>query len=406
MPPRPRDRACNAFRVDERVEERGGPLRVTSWSHLTIRNSLILLFAVAALIFSATYLVGPLVSKALGAVTVTLEDGIEGCMGVRTTPGSENTTKELIGGTLEPGGTAVFRFTFPAEVSGNPGQEEWKLTDCVFLDGEPLQKYTVTALANDVSPVIIEFTLTIPEDAPIGSEYCNYAKTTETPSDAQASNRKAGPACFIVGGALRITKVDGNGDPVAGATFTVTCDWPNVSTGTFLPDTILSVPTNGSIDGGGSTETIDSTDDGNFSRTVVTGDEGVISVNGPEGTECTFTETAAPDGYELPADTDCTLIIESGEQGMCEFVNELEAESASPSLSVAESASPSAEQSVAASASGEQSVEAGTGTPEESTPNSALWFGGSSSLPTIAFSLILLVSLGGLAYANVKAARS
>ena len=71
-----------------------------------------------------------------------------------------------------------------------------------------------------------------------------------------------------------------------------------------------------------------------------------------------------------------------------------------------ESESPSAEQSVAESASGEQSVEAGTGTPEESSPDGALSLTGVGALPTIAFSLILLASLGGLAYANVKAARS
>jgi prealbumin domain-containing protein len=378
-------------------------LRVIGKSRISVRDNLVLLIAVVALVFSAAYLVGPLVSKALGAVTVTLEDGIEGCMGVRTTPGSENTTKELVGGTLEPGGTADFRFTFPATVNGNPGQEEWKLTDCVFLNGDPLQKYTVTAFANDVSPVIIEFELTIPADAPIGSEYCNYAKTTETPSDAQASNRKAGPACFIVGGALRVTKVDGNGDPLAGATFDVSCDWPDVSAGTFLPDTILSVPTNGSIDGGGSTETINSTDDGSFSRTVVTGDEGVISVNGPEATECTFTETGVPAGYVLPADTDCSLEIASGEQGTCEFVNELESESVNPS--VAESVPPSVAESVAASASGEQSEKAGEGTPAGSVTNGALSGDGTNPLPTIAFSLILLASLGALAFANVKAVR-
>jgi hypothetical protein len=56
--------------------------------------------------------------------------------------------------------------------------------------------------------------------------------------------------------------------------------------------------------------------------------------------------------------------------------------------------------------SGEQSVEAGTGTPAESAPDGAFFGDGSSPLPTIAFSLILLASLGGLAYANVKAARS
>ena len=72
--------------------------------------------------------------------------------------------------------------------------------------------------------------------------------------------------------------------------------------------------------------------------------------------------------------------------------------------SVEESASEA--ESVAESASGEQSVEAGTGTPEESSPDGALSLSGAGALPTIAFSLILLASLGGLAYANVKAARS
>jgi hypothetical protein len=82
-------------------------------------------------------------------------------------------------------------------------------------------------------------------------------------------------------------------------------------------------------------------------------------------------------------------------------------ESASPSeseASVAESAS--AEQSVAASASGEQSVEAGTGTPEESTADSSFFGAATSALPTILFSVILLASLGTLAYANVKTVRS
>ncbi len=75
------------------------------------------------------------------------------------------------------------------------------------------------------------------------------------------------------------------------------------------------------------------------------------------------------------------------------------------------SATPSpseAEQSVAGSeaASGEQSVHAGTGTPAASVNDSAFFGAGSSPLPTIVFSLILLASLGTLAYANVKSVRS
>ena len=74
--------------------------------------------------------------------------------------------------------------------------------------------------------------------------------------------------------------------------------------------------------------------------------------------------------------------------------------------SIAESVPESVGESVAESASGEQSVEAGTGTPAESQPNSALSAIGGSALPTIAFSLILLASLGALAYANVKSVRN
>ena len=87
-----------------------------------------------------------------------------------------------------------------------------------------------------------------------------------------------------------------------------------------------------------------------------------------------------------------------GEQTVADCV--AAAHSASPS--------PSEEASVAesAEASGEQSVEAGTGTPEESVTDGALFGIGGSPLPTIAFSLILLASLGGLAFANVKSVRN
>jgi hypothetical protein len=106
------------------------------------------------------------------------------------------------------------------------------------------------------------------------------------------------------------------------------------------------------------------------------------------------------------------------EQSIPESVSESIPESVSESVpeSVSESAPESAEQSVEGSeaesapeseaASGEQSVEAGTGTPAESTPNGALSLNGVGALPTILFSLILLSSLGALAYANVKSVRS
>ena len=80
------------------------------------------------------------------------------------------------------------------------------------------------------------------------------------------------------------------------------------------------------------------------------------------------------------------------------------ANSASPSAS--ESASESASVAESEEESGEQSVAALTFTEEASVADGAIFGAGSSPLPTIAFSLILLASLGGLAYANVKAARS
>ena len=90
----------------------------------------------------------------------------------------------------------------------------------------------------------------------------------------------------------------------------------------------------------------------------------------------------------------------------CSEQEESVPESVSESVpeSVGESVAESAEQST--EASGEQSEKAGEGTPEESAPDGALSLNGTGPLATIAFSLILLASLGTLAYANVKAARN
>lgn len=60
---------------------------------------------------------------------------------------------------------------------------------------------------------------------------------------------------------------------------------------------------------------------------------------------------------------------------------------------------------VEVSHSPEQTVEAGTGTPVESQPDTSLNGAGGGVLPTILFSVILISSLGTLAYANVRAMR-
>ena len=120
-----------------------------------------------------------------------------------------------------------------------------------------------------------------------------------------------------------------------------------------------------------------------------------------------YSDGSTPTGYpSLNWNAAGQALFENG----CNFPGEVEesvAESADES--VAESADESVKEGESADESvpetGEQSVEAGTGTPAESTPDGALPFVGSSPLPTIAFSLILLASLGGLAYANVKSVR-
>lgn len=118
------------------------------------------------------------------------------------------------------------------------------ITDCVFINGTAVAKYSVSFVPNTVNFVLV-FTLHVPDNAPIGDEYCNYAKTTAAPSQSQASNRKAGPACFIIGGALRVSKVDGNGDPLAGAHFTVDCAYP--TSDATLSHTVVSAPADGSV---------------------------------------------------------------------------------------------------------------------------------------------------------------
>jgi hypothetical protein len=76
---------------------------------------------------------------------------------------------------------------------------------------------------------VLTFTLNIPANAPVGDEYCNYAKTTAAPSQSQASNRKAGPACFLIGGDLLINKTDAAGNPLPGADFSINCTWPTTT---------------------------------------------------------------------------------------------------------------------------------------------------------------------------------
>ena len=168
-----------------------------------------------------------------------------GCNGVLPTPGSENTLKRLVGGDLLPGGTAEYEIIFPVtaeDVGGN-----FEITDCVFIDGVA-RSSTSSISCRTTRPSSWTLTLNIPPGTPIGAEFCNYAKTTASPSASQASNRKAGPACFIVGGNISVLKTNEAGGLLAGAHFHVVCTIP--TTNAFLPDTIIDGVSHDSTSGG------------------------------------------------------------------------------------------------------------------------------------------------------------
>jgi len=187
-------------------------------------------------------------------------------------------------------------------------------------------------------------------------------------------------------------------------------------TGTLPDDATLVVylsPNNGAIEGnsGG--------DDAGYIADVESNFEIVTDVGGLSGTGTLDVNVTISSPFQLVTGGVLGVFASEdpsveGAQSWSSKTNSLncsEQEESAPG-SVAESVPASAEQSVGASAeasaeaSGEQSEKAGEGTPEESQTDSALFALGSSPLATIAFSLILLASLGALAYANVKTVRS
>src|SRR5688572_23637367 len=212
-------------------------------------------------------------SAAEGDPVVTQEEGIEGCMGVRTSPGSENTDNRRVAGDLEPGGTVTFEISYPVDATDVSGRETFVITDCVFIDDEPVVKYSVSFVPNTEN-FVLTFDLVIPDDAPIGAEYCNYAKTTAAPSESQASNRKAGPACFLIGGDVRILKVDQDNKPLAGAEFQVVCTPPSTDLETEI---IIS----GLFTSGGAPAQSTTNAQGVTSVTGRTDSTGAIAIAGP-----------------------------------------------------------------------------------------------------------------------------
>ncbi len=128
------------------------------------------------------------------AVEVTLQGDTKGCTGVLPSTDG-NTDMRLVGGTQTPGGTAIFEITYPLDASSIG--KSFTITACAYIDDVATLKYLVSFVPSNQS-FVLRMTFAVPFDAPVGGEYCIYAKTTRSPTAAQASQRKAGPACFII----------------------------------------------------------------------------------------------------------------------------------------------------------------------------------------------------------------
>ena len=270
--------------------------------------------AFAALFLSGLLLplMPPMVTSSFadhGDPHVTLQPNTSGCNGVLPTPGSENTTKRLdpnFPSDFNPGGVVGYIIDYPVDAADVAGRTTFVITDCVFVGDTALAKYEVSFVPNTTS-YQLRFSVPIPGDVALGGLFCNYAKTTAAPSTSQASNRKAGPACFTVGGALRIEKRSGSttGALLPGATFTVICSPTVAQPATII--TGLSSPSqtnqNGTVSASGTSAT------------------GTIAINGPSGTACTVTETAAPAGYDFDPTTRNVTIPVGTSQTVVVFVN-------------------------------------------------------------------------------------
>jgi hypothetical protein len=149
--------------------------------------------SVAVAVLTAALFAAP-ASADHGEPHVTLQAGTGGCTGVL--PSNDgNTDMRVVGGSMVPGGTAVFEITYPVNAS-NVGKE-FTITDCAYINDVPELKYMVSFVPSNQS-FVLAITLAIPADAPVGGTYCNYVKTTGSPTASQGSQRKAGPACFII----------------------------------------------------------------------------------------------------------------------------------------------------------------------------------------------------------------
>jgi hypothetical protein len=147
--------------------------------------------SVATALVGAALLTMPVVAE---TTTVVLQDDVKGCNGVLPSTDG-NTDMTLVGGTLTPGGTAIFEITYPLDASDLG--KEFTILACAFINDVAEMKYIVSFVPSNET-FRLRMIFAIPNDAPVGGTYCNYTKTTRSPTAPQSSQRKAGPTCFII----------------------------------------------------------------------------------------------------------------------------------------------------------------------------------------------------------------
>lgn len=184
-------------------------------------------------------LVGALATGAVsadhGGTHVVLESGTTGCNGVL--PSNDgNTDMRFVGGSMQPGSTAFYEITYPVDAASVGKQ--FTITDCAFINDVAALKYTVTFVPSNQA-YVLTMALAIPANAPVGALYCNYAKTTGSPTASQGSQRKAGPACFTIQAppAPAAPPPPGAPPPASGGAETSAGSTPAPGAPRFLPNT-------------------------------------------------------------------------------------------------------------------------------------------------------------------------
>ena len=275
------------------------------------------ILAAAALLLSLFALVAP-VSAASGDV----EEANGNLNSCQTNEGDETTTKNVTGGSLTQGGDATFTVTYEPIGNAQQADDEFTITDCLFIGETAVAAWDVTAVKGDG---VVTFTVTLPTaeelaeleeeegDLTSATEYCNYVSLQGNAGDAFT--------CFVLAGDATIWKTDAATDaPLAGAEFTIDCTPPATETeGAFIPFSVTAA----------------SFDEG--TGTATTGADGKISVHTAIGSECTFTETKAPAGYSMGSPADATLTVDWTEVSWT-FVNTAIPASSAPASSAPASA--------------------------------------------------------------------